>query len=171
MRRLFAIGVGAVGLVLAAGALLVWPRDDVPDAPDAIVVLGGAGPERVDLGLQLHERYGGVLVLSSSAMNFGLDRGLTCEDDDVLCIVPIPESTIGEAQTLARLAGEQGWERLTVVTSRFHTARARLLFRQCFGDAAAVVGAARQDGTDRSLRTYAAEAAKTLASATFERAC
>jgi uncharacterized SAM-binding protein YcdF (DUF218 family) len=169
--RLFAVGVGAAGLVLAVGAAIVWPRDDVPDDPAAIVVLGGAGPERIDLGIELHEQHGGVLVLSSSAMNFGLDRGLTCEDDDVLCIMPMPETTIGEAQTVARLADEQGWDHLTVVTSRFHTARARLLFRQCLGDDVSIVGAVRQDGTDRSLRTYVAETVKIVASATFERAC
>src|SRR5205823_5133085 len=41
----------------------------------------------------------------------------------VLCFVPQPYSTRGEARAIARLAVQHGWRRVIVVTSTFHVTR------------------------------------------------
>jgi uncharacterized SAM-binding protein YcdF (DUF218 family) len=128
------------------GVLWLWPRDDVVTAPAAVVVLGGAGAERTELGRDLATEHGAVLVLSSSAQHFGAELGLDC-DVEVVCLDPVPETTRGEARAVAALAADRGWDHVTVATSRHHTSRARLLFRQCLGERVSVVGATRPDGS------------------------
>jgi uncharacterized SAM-binding protein YcdF (DUF218 family) len=153
----------AVGITIA-----MWPRDDVPDQPDAIVVLGGAGTERVQLGIELRDRYDAVLVLSASAWGYGYNVGLRC-DVDVICVRPYPETTGGEAATIAALAESYGWQHVTVATTRFHTTRARVLFRQCLGDRVTVVGARPTEM--RGPATYVREVLGTIAALTVHRAC
>jgi uncharacterized SAM-binding protein YcdF (DUF218 family) len=64
-----------------------------------------------------------------------------CRRERVVCFVPDPFSTTGEAEGVARLARERGWERVLVVTSSYHVLRTRLLFERCLGDAVRVVAA------------------------------
>lgn len=173
--------MGAGGwVVVAFGCLLVGlssalvlhllPTDDDPRNPDAVVVLGGGGPERTELGLELAERYDARLVLASTAANFGEQRGRTCSVDTI-CFEPDPPTTRGEAQGVARMAEEQGWDHITVATSAFHTSRSRLLFRQCLGERVTVVGA-RVDGRPATTpRLLLREAAGVIAGATIQRAC
>lgn len=162
----------ALAAIVGLGTLVgwLWPRDDVPRDPDVIVVLGGAGGERAELGIALRDRYGAELVLSSSASVFGEQQGVVC-GDDALCVEPDPPNTLGEAQMVRDLAQEHGWEHVTVATSRFHTTRARVLFRQCLDNRVTVVGALPSDGEDRSLRVYLREAGATIVAATIRRAC
>ncbi len=156
-------------VVVATATAAMWPRDDVPRDPDAIVVLGGAGQERADLGIELHRRYDAELVLSSSAQVFAANRGIEC-GPAAICLDPEPETTIGEARAIAELAAERGWDHVTVATTRFHTTRARVAFRQCLGDDVTVVGAI---GRPRSQEfwLYLREAVATAATATVWRAC
>jgi uncharacterized SAM-binding protein YcdF (DUF218 family) len=169
-RRSILVGVTVLAVVTAAlpTVLVFFPRDDAIGATDAVVVLGGAGPERVDRGIELVSELRVPLVLSSSAMHFGLQRGYRCFVN-ALCLVPVPETTAEEAQATAALARSQGWGHVTVVTSSHHTARARLLFRQCLGDAVSVVGVPRPDGA--SLQSRLREVVGWLAGATIRRAC
>jgi uncharacterized SAM-binding protein YcdF (DUF218 family) len=171
MRSLRWVAWGAVALVIVAGVttFAMWPRDDVPRDPDAVVVLGGAGPERARLGIELRDRYDATLVLSSSAVVLGYDQGLTCPPE--ICISPDPATTSGEARSMAVLAEQRGWEHVTVATARFHTTRARVLFRQCLGDDVTVVGTLPADGHDRGIRSYLGEALGVAAALTFDRAC
>jgi uncharacterized SAM-binding protein YcdF (DUF218 family) len=166
------LGLAAAALVLASVgiAFMVWPRDDLPQDPDAVVVLGGSGRERTDLGIALSERYDAVLVLSSSAAGHGEDRGHRC-GEEAICLDPVPETTRGEARAVAELVAERGWTHVTVATSRFHTARARLLFRQCLGDRVTVVGAPRDEGLLSDLEDYAEEAVGMAVGMLFQRAC
>jgi uncharacterized SAM-binding protein YcdF (DUF218 family) len=166
--------VAAVGPLAALAGLTILlslrPRDDVPRDPDAVVVLGGAGHERLELGIELGKRYNAALVLSSSAIAYGRRRGLVC-GTDVLCLVPEPETTTGEARTVAELADVHGWHHVTVATSRFHSSRARVLFRQCLGDRVTVVGARAPDGQARDAATHLREALGTMAALTVRPAC
>jgi uncharacterized SAM-binding protein YcdF (DUF218 family) len=162
--------VAVLAAILVGGLAAAWPRDDEPDGPDAVIVLGGAGRERMELGRALAERYDATLVLSSSAAIFGEQAGVTC-GVDALCMDPDPGTTIGEARMTADLAVDRGWNHVTVATSRFHTTRSRVLFRQCL-DEVSVVGTTRPDGTwfpgiDQTVR----EIAGTLAAFTIEPAC
>jgi uncharacterized SAM-binding protein YcdF (DUF218 family) len=159
--------LGALALTIA-----LWPRDDVPDEPDAVVVLGGGGAERAELGIELRERYGTVLVLSSSSRYYAARRGEDCDADDTICFEPDPPTTIGEARNVADLAADRGWDHVTVATSSFHTSRTRTVFEQCLGDdAVTVVGAPSPDGPAFVLRRELREALGLLASWTIERAC
>jgi uncharacterized SAM-binding protein YcdF (DUF218 family) len=164
-------GLLVLGAVIGT-ALIVWrvtPRDDSLASPDAIVVLGGAGQERADLGIALQERYDVPLVLSSSAQSFAENRGVTCPPE--ICILTDPETTTGEARAVGRLAETYGWDDVAVVTTDFHTARARLLFRQCLGDRVSVVGAEPAEGRRVGRRRWVNEAAGYIAGATVLRAC
>jgi hypothetical protein len=164
---------GLTGVTMAAvgvAIFVLWPRNDVPRDPDAVVVLGGAGPERVELGIAIADQYQATLVLSSSAASFARDLGIFC-GRDALCMTPNPPTTTGEARTVARLVGEYGWDHVTVATARFHTTRARVLFRQCLGDRVTVVGAAPPSNEERGLGTAVKEAAGTMAALTVRRAC
>jgi uncharacterized SAM-binding protein YcdF (DUF218 family) len=165
-----ALTAGSFAALTGTMIAALRPRDDVPQNPDAVVVLGGAGYERLELGIELSERHGAVLVLSSSAIAYGRRRGLVC-GQEVLCHTPQPETTTGEARTLARLADHHGWDHITVATSRFHTTRARVLFRQCLGDRVTVVGARAPDGRGRGPLAHLREAVGTIAALTIRRAC
>ena len=154
---------------IAAGTTIaMWPRDDIPDHPDAIVVLGGGRAERVQLGIELRDRYDATLVLSASAWGHGYNLGLRC-DVDAICVRPYPATTRGEASTIAALTETYGWDHVTVATTRFHTTRARVLFRQCLGDRVSVVGARPTEA--RGLTTYVRETVGTLAALTVRRSC
>jgi uncharacterized SAM-binding protein YcdF (DUF218 family) len=162
--------VSLFAVALIAIAVLVWPRDDVPRSPDAVVVLGGAGAERLELGRALTSQHDAILVLSSSAIVFGKRAGLRC-GPVVVCFEPVPETTTGEARAVAALAQQRGWGHVTVATSRFHTTRARVLFRQCMRDDVTVVGATRPAGARTPLRSLAREAGGLVAGLTVSRAC
>lgn len=172
MRRvLAAAALLAVVVASLVGAVRMWPQDDLVTAPAAVVVLGGAGAERTELGRDLATEHGAVLVLSSSAQHFGAQLGLDC-DVEVVCIDPVPETTRGEARAVAALAAERGWDHVTVATSRHHTSRARLLFRQCLGERVSVVGSTRADGTWwPGVRGALREAVGALVGVTVQRAC
>ncbi len=170
---LWAVVVPVVVLAALSTAFVVYllPTDDVPRDPDVVVVLGGAGAERAELGIELAERYDADLVLSSSAAAFGERQGRTCRVD-AICFEPVPETTRGEARGVARMAEERGWNHITVATSAFHTSRSRFLFRQCLGpDRVSVVGARRDGRPATSPRLLLREGAGVLAGATIQRAC
>jgi uncharacterized SAM-binding protein YcdF (DUF218 family) len=165
---LLALTTLVVTIVAVASALVANPSDDVPDDPDVVVVLGGFGEERTELGIALADESGAALVLSSSAADFGNERGYAC-GCDAICLEPDPETTIGEAQAVAVLAEQRGWERVAVVTSTHHTTRARVLFRQCLRHVS-VVGAPRRDGGPE-LADYVREVVGTFAALSIRRAC
>jgi uncharacterized SAM-binding protein YcdF (DUF218 family) len=160
----------AAGVLLLTGYLVFAPRDDDPRDPDVVVVLGGAGVERTRLGIELANRYDAELVLSSSQIHYGRRLGLEC-GVHVRCMYPEPETTRGEAMTVGDLAEAEGWNHVTVATSRFHTTRARTLFRQCLGDHVTVVGARPPGGSDVRFIRRLREAAGTIAAWTVQRAC
>lgn len=59
-----------------------------------------------------------------------------CAETDVgfnlICFRPDPSTTRGEGRVLSRLAEEDGWPRVMVVTTRPHISRARYILEQCF---------------------------------------
>ena len=163
--------LGTLAIVVIAALVLAWPRDDATVAPDAVIVLGGAGAERTALGSALATEHQATLVLSSSAQDFGQQAGLRC-GQEVRCLDPDPETTRGEARAVAALVETNGWDRVVVATSRHHTSRARILFRQCLGDRVSVVGARRPDGSWwPGTRGVGRELVGTVAAMTLQRAC
>jgi uncharacterized SAM-binding protein YcdF (DUF218 family) len=164
------VALASLSAVLAAVGfgMVVNPYDDPVESPEAVVVLGGFGAERVELGIELAQRFGVPLVLSSSAADFGDERGFEC-GADAICLQPEPETTAGEAIAVAELMTERDWQRAAVVTSSHHTARTRILFRQCLGGRVSVVGATRPSGASSAER--ATEVAGIVAAWTIRRAC
>lgn len=59
-----------------------------------------------------------------------------CDDtagDRIVCFTPEEESTLGEALAIRDMAETASWESLTVVTSKYHAFRTRLIFNRCLG--------------------------------------
>ena len=120
----------------ACAFLFVWPRDDEPARADAVVVLAGGRKLRLEKGLELMRRdLAETLVISDGEARGWPEANRLCADGGdgfrVVCFKPDPYSTQGEAQGVARIARERGWRSVTVVTSRFHIHRARMLFERC----------------------------------------
>lgn len=132
-------GVVLVGLLGLGVSVAKVARPSTVQARSADAVMVHAGREaRLDGGLELVEA-GVAPVLVVSAVGSGYDRGNVAVDAlcrweepfEVLCPVPEPSSTIGEARAFGRLAEQHGWETVAVVTSRGHLTRARLAVSQC----------------------------------------
>jgi uncharacterized SAM-binding protein YcdF (DUF218 family) len=139
-----ALGLAGVLLVVGAavvGRLFTSPAPAVPFSDGPIVVLGGGGDERLDTALEIRGSSGRPLVVSADAIERWEQREGDCTDLEVICMLPAPETTLGEAQTVGRLAEQLGWLRVTVVTSDFHTPRTRLLFGRCVSVPVTVVPA------------------------------
>ena len=136
---------------MVALAAFVLPRDDVPIDGDVVVVLGGGDDERTELGIELTERFGVPLVLSSTARDSAAHLGWTC-GRDAICFAPVPGSTAGEARTVAAMAETHGWEHV-VATSSFHTSRSRVLFEQCLSEGrVSLLGRPPPDGPQTTPR-------------------
>jgi uncharacterized SAM-binding protein YcdF (DUF218 family) len=164
-------GLLAAAITVVAMVVYVLPRDDAPVEADVVVVLGGAGGERAELGIELADRFEVPLVLSSSASIFGERQGRTC-GEDAICFEPVPENTAGEAENVARMAEAEGWGHVIVATSSFHTSRSRFLFEQCLGDERiSVLGRTAEGRTATNPRLVLRESLGIVAGATFARAC
>jgi uncharacterized SAM-binding protein YcdF (DUF218 family) len=123
---------------VAASFLFIWPREDEPGKADAVVVLAGDNALRVPRALHLvDEGVSDVLVVSDGMRTVPA----LCREREVICFLPDPYSTTGEAEGVARLARERGWRSVVMVTSRYHVFRSRLLFERCLDQAVRVVGA------------------------------
>lgn len=135
-----------VSVAAAVSALLVWLLVAVnlfyypqaaqePGRADAVVVLAGAASERLPVGRELMR--GGsapVLVLSTTDTPGNAATDLVCRytaDPAVRCFTPSPLSTRAEARSIARLAADNGWDEIIVVTSTYHLVRAEANIEQC----------------------------------------
>ena len=142
---------GALAGVLLLGALVlqwhIWnpPIAEDPHA-DAVVVLG-YGYDRVEVGRQLAASGAAPnLVISWSDSMRKRQEGLlpplagqwleACDGDygtyRSFCIVPAPNTTVGEAIAFRDLAAEQGWTSVIVVTEVSHLRRALTVFEEDF---------------------------------------
>lgn len=141
LRRGALAGAVVVLLLLVSLPLFVLPAVDEPEdvraAPlDAVVVLGGGGGERLATALALLPRLPDPAPDLLLSVPFE-EPLLTCGEVpdrpgvDLRCVVPEPRTTAGEAVTFVRIAQEQGWDRMVVVTSDYHLTRSRVLFDRC----------------------------------------
>ena len=115
--------------LVATAVLFIWPSTNVPRRSDAIVVLGGAGP-RVPKGMALARAgYAPYLVISNP-------NHLRCPQPPrrtkVICFVPEPSTTQGEARDVAKMAREHNWHQIIVVPDKPQILRARIRFERCF---------------------------------------
>lgn len=146
LRRVLAIMVvvtaGTCGTLAVAGYFLFTrPHADPLTKADAIIVLGGENDGRLEYGLSLAEQgYADTVVLSNSYSDSepdSADYRRVCASGTatvtVVCFLPTPYTTRGEAMFLARLAKQHNWTHVIVVSWNYHMVRARYIFHQCFG--------------------------------------
>ena len=150
---------------------------------DAVVVLGGGHGERLARGLELVATTDArVLVLSDGARRKGERRGgdsdgrrlaATAPPYEVLCPIPDPYRTRGEARMVAALARGRRWTRVLVVTSDYHVRRTRLLLARCApeGCAVEVVGTPSRAGPIWRARATAHELGGLVDAALVHRTC
>lgn len=121
-----------------------WIVDEAPQQVQAIVVLSGDSVfgERLRHAVELHRRgWAQRLVLSGRAIrtNFSeaelMERealSLGMHRDALLVLRHSAASTLEEALALRRFLAENKIRSILVVTSNFHTRRARTIFRRVF---------------------------------------
>ncbi len=123
-------------VALATARLFVWPPADAPTDADAVVMFVGGRGERLAAAerLMADGRASNLVIPNGTAPEWPAGNRACREDRpyDVHCPQPDPDTTRGEARTIAALAKEKGWTRVIVVTSSYQVTRARLLLDRCF---------------------------------------
>jgi uncharacterized SAM-binding protein YcdF (DUF218 family) len=137
--------------------LFVWPTTDRVEDPDAVVLFVGGRGERLEKAVELVRQHNvDALVIPNGTDPTWPAANAICSEPQqflVFCPTPQPDTTRGEARTIAELAGQEGWDRLAMVTSDYHMSRARLLLSRCFdGDVAVVRADSRLGPLDRAVR-------------------
>jgi len=135
-----------------------WIIEDSFDKADALIVLGDDNfyADRATRGAELfREGKAPVIVASGRRLRPGAGIAELMEHDLVERGVPRDkivrfahdaDSTLEEAQAVARLTTERKWRSVIVVTSNFHTRRARYIFRRVFPRGMEVRVASARDG-------------------------
>lgn len=137
MRRFVVLGaVALVVLVLGTARLFVWPSADSPTSADAVVIFAGGRGERLARAEQLMaDGLASNLVIPNGTAPEWPAGNAACRDHRayaVVCPVPDPDTTRGEARAIAGLAKDRGWNRVILVTSTYQVTRADLLLGRCF---------------------------------------
>ena len=137
-----AVGLTVAGVLVVAGYFLFTrPHSDRLIKADAIVVLGGDNDGRFEYGLSLaRQGYANTVVLSNAYSDqprnlaaFRKACAMGTASITVLCFIPDPFTTRGEAMYVADLAEQHRWTHVIVVSWNYHMVRARYVFHQCFG--------------------------------------
>jgi uncharacterized SAM-binding protein YcdF (DUF218 family) len=138
--------ITALAVVGISGHLLFGrTADDALTRADAVIVLGGEHDGREAFAMRLAADVSAKAVVLSDPYDSDdrLMRRLCANDPPgqivVICRVPEPADTRGEAMLARVLADEHGWQRIVVVSWRYHLVRARMIFQQCFSATPGVV--------------------------------
>jgi uncharacterized SAM-binding protein YcdF (DUF218 family) len=127
-----------VDVAIAGTILFTNAKEDALQHADAIVVLGGEHDGREEYGLRLaREGWAPTVVLSNPYPPNDALMAKLCRPTpgiEVTCGKPRELTTRGEAEMVRQLAQQRSWSKVIVVTWRYHTPRARLVFRQCYSD-------------------------------------
>jgi uncharacterized SAM-binding protein YcdF (DUF218 family) len=144
LRRALLVVVSVLlGLALLIGisgfTVFTNARVDPLQSADAVVVLGGEHDGREDYGVSLaRDGWAPAVVISNPYPADDAVMRRVCAQSgggiEVICLKPFPLTTRGEADMVRRLAAQRSWDRVIVVSWRYHLPRARLVFRQCFSE-------------------------------------
>lgn len=135
-----------------------WIIEDPLDKAEALIVLGDDNfyADRATRGAQLFREGKAPLIVASGRRlrpNAGIaelmehdlvERGVP--RDKIVRFVHDADSTLEEARAVARLVKERKWRSVIVVTSNFHTRRARYIFQRVFPQGMEVRVASARDG-------------------------
>jgi uncharacterized SAM-binding protein YcdF (DUF218 family) len=133
-RRNISIALGALitAFLVLTALLFAWPATNSPRRSDAIVVLGGSG-FRLQKGLALAEAgYAPYLVISVPPHADAEQCPPAPPRVTIICFVPNPATTQGEARAATRLARTHHWNQLIVIPGIPQTTRARIRFNRCY---------------------------------------
>lgn len=67
------------------------------------------------------------------------------------CVVPVPDTTRGEAYAASQLARAEGWDSIVVVTEPSHLRRATKVFERCFDGTIYPVASEPEEGLERKV--------------------
>ncbi|MBU5594295.1 YdcF family protein [Amphibacillus sp. MSJ-3] len=119
-------------VLITAGNLLV--RVDQLKESDAIIVLSGF-EGRLEKGIKLfNEGYGSYLILSNSD---DFDEDILREQgisEDLVILESRAESTFTNATLTKEIVLDREFRSVIIVTSEFHTSRARYIFKKVYQD-------------------------------------
>jgi uncharacterized SAM-binding protein YcdF (DUF218 family) len=135
----------ALVVVLAVVALtlrlFVYPDLNAPERSDAIVVLGGNGAGPFDAGVALAKEHEAPTIVLSLVPGYSCQPGvLSLPAERVLCFRADPQTTQGEARSIAHLAAQYHWHRIIVVMPTVQATRARLRIGRCYSGQVLGVG-------------------------------
>jgi uncharacterized SAM-binding protein YcdF (DUF218 family) len=172
--RLRAVAAALLALFLAfcavSARLFVFPDTGMPKHVDAIVVLGGSG-DRLDLGMQLAQQGKASYLVLSLGLPW-VPPGI-CQQHvgpaQVICFVPDPDTTQGEARGAGRIARQHGWKAIVLVTTRDQVWRAHLRFERCY--AGRIYGVGSPIGWYRWPYAIGYQWAGTIKAETSQRGC
>jgi uncharacterized SAM-binding protein YcdF (DUF218 family) len=135
-----------------------WVIDEPAAHADAIVVLGDDNfyGDRATHGAELF-RQGVAPIVVASGRRLRPDAGLAeliqhnlvergVPKEAVLPFNQDSDNTIDEAQGIAKLAADQHWKNIVVVTSNYHTRRTRYIYQKILPPGIAVSVASARDG-------------------------
>ncbi|HVT42629.1 MAG TPA: hypothetical protein VHD39_06565 [Acidimicrobiales bacterium] len=133
-RIIAAVAFVVVGAFVALTLLLfVFPDLNMPQRANAIVVLGGNGAGPFDEGVALARAGDAPTIV------FSLVPAYSCEpsavhlpQEQILCFRANPQTTQGEARSIAHLASVHHWHRIIVVMPTTQATRARLRIGRCY---------------------------------------
>jgi hypothetical protein len=127
--------MGIVAALAVVAGWLLWlvnnPATVDDPSGDAIFVHAGGQGERVEMALQLFDEGAAPVLVLSNPEPGSVPSGLCESGSAVICVIPSPADTAGEALSLGKLVDERGWNRVIVVTSDYHLRRASMLDRSC----------------------------------------
>ena len=134
----FAVAIAFVALTLR---LFVFPDLNSPSRADAIVVLGGNGAGPFDEGVALARAGDAPTIVFSLVPAYRCEPSLLhLPAERVLCFRADPQTTQGEARSIAHLAAVHHWHRVIVVMPTPQATRARLRIGRCYGGQVLEVG-------------------------------
>ena len=165
----FVLVIGALYLVrrpLLSFAGESWVVEDSLQKSDAIIELSidnfyadratraaeiyrqGLGSVVVASGKRLRPYAGAAELMEHDLIERGVPK------EKILKYAHDAENTREEAEALAKLAGEKKWKSVIIVTSNYHTRRARYIFRRVFPGNVSVSVAGARDGDFDPERWY-----------------
>jgi uncharacterized SAM-binding protein YcdF (DUF218 family) len=129
-----------------------------PGVADAIVVLGPATNDRTDAAVALMRQGRAHTLVISNAWTHRRATQL-CNDPPtgwtLICFLPAPDTTRGEAEYVRGLALARGWSNVIAVTSRYHISRAELILKRCLSGRLQMVAAPESINVAQWLYQYA----------------
>jgi len=131
-KLLVALAVAFIVVCAATAQLFIWPAQGMPPRVSAIVMLDS--PDRpLNVALRLAAQHRAPFLVVSQGIPVARDPcprpvpGVT-----LICFNPVPPTTQGEAEFVARLAKKYRWQSIVVVAITPQTSRARLRMERCF---------------------------------------